>query len=162
MSKQAPTEHASVANPLPTFAEQGGLPRLRSMIHAQPVGPGRINDDERAFLELCRDRMTAALRPATADQIAAEIEALLSHYPLRSVNPRIAERVAADWISDLGHLPPDIVAAACAAYRRSGERQAPTPGMILALANPIAEARRFLARQADRLLTPIRLPHAAG
>lgn len=51
-------------------------------------------------------------------------------------------------MDDLGHIPPDILDEACAAYRRDPEaRFFPRPGQLLAIAEPLlAERRRAIAR----------------
>jgi hypothetical protein len=79
------------------------------------------------------------------------VDRLAWHYP-RTARPANARRaVAEDWLADLAHLPADIIDAACAAWRRAPNIYAPTPGQLLAIANPILEARRFWARHAAQL-----------
>ena len=55
--------------------------------------------------------------------------------------------IAEDWLEDLAHLPEDVIDAACAGWRRAENKFAPTPGHLLAIANPILVVRRFLAQQ---------------
>lgn len=160
MEKNPKVLVATVADPIPTFGAEGGLARLRSLIHQQPTGPGRITDDERAYLERCGDALAASLKPAEPSEIGAEVESLLAFYPTRSIREEVVAKVALQWVCDLAHLPLDVVVSACAAYRRSDAKSAPTPGLILAIANPVVETRMFLARQVERLLTPVHLPHA--
>ncbi|WP_299129441.1 hypothetical protein [uncultured Amaricoccus sp.] len=91
------------------------------------------------------------MTPATPQQIAGLIEELVWHYP-NPDRPDAARRaLAKDWLRDLGHLPEDILEAACTAWRRAPNVFAPTPGQLLALANPIFETRRFWARRATEL-----------
>lgn len=161
MSRKADKPSARMDDPSPIFSDKDGIGRLRALIHAQPVGPGRLTDDERAFLEGWREKLEEARRTATPSEIREEMEAILSHYPARPMTEKQAERYALDWCNDLAHLAPDVIRAACAAYRRSPATYPPSPGAILAFANPVAENRQYLARQVDRLLTPVRMPHAA-
>lgn len=89
--------------------------------------------------------------PATPKQIVGLIEELVWHYP-NPDRPDAARRaLAKDWLRDLGHLPEDILNAACTAWRRAPNVFAPTPGQLLALANPIFDTRRFWARRAVKL-----------
>jgi hypothetical protein len=94
------------------------------------------------------------MKPAPAEAILDRIAALALHYPARPLTDAQAERLAADWIADLGHLPADILDAACRDWRRSANGFAPTPGQLLALADPIFRGRAFYLEAAERLLDP--------
>lgn len=110
--------------------------------------------EQRKALAEVLTRLEAAMIPAAPEDIARQLEALMWHYPRISRPPEAEASVARDWIGDLGHLPPDIVEAACTVWRRGVNAYAPMPGHLLAIANPILAARRMLLMVARRLAAP--------
>jgi hypothetical protein len=160
MSKNAHDALPTIADPLPTLSAPGGLVRLQNMIMKQPTGPGRVTDDERVFLEECEKALNAGLRPVKPKVILEEVEALIAFYPSRPQSEDVVARMGSKWVRCLGHLPEDVLKTACGLYLKSTARQAPTPGLILEIAQPVVDARLFLSRQVGRLLTEERIPHA--
>ncbi|MCL5779206.1 hypothetical protein M1105_19775 [Limibaculum sp. FT325] len=79
------------------------------------------------------------------------IEALGWHYPQAARPAAARASLASDWLRDLGHLPADILDAACTAWRRAPNTYAPTPGHLLALAEPILHTRQFWAKRAAEI-----------
>lgn len=79
------------------------------------------------------------------------IDALGWHYPQAARPSAARASLASDWLRDLGHLPADILDAACTAWRRAPNSYAPTPGHLLALAEPILHTRQFWAKRAAQL-----------
>ena len=143
-------EKPSAANPLPTIGGTPGMQLLRKQIMHGPKRP-QLPPEEQADLARAAAALSTSLSPANPSEIAEMVDRLAWHYP-RTARPEKARRaVAEDWLSDLAHLPADIIDAACAAWRRAPNDYAPTPGHLLALATPILEARRFWARLAAQL-----------
>ena len=79
------------------------------------------------------------------------ITRLIGHYPQHTLADDIRAGIAEDWLEDLAHLPEDVIDAACAGWRRAENKFAPTPGQLLAIANPIVTIRRFLAQQGAQI-----------
>lgn len=90
--------------------------------------------------------------PSSKTEIAGRIEALTVHYWTKALDPASAKIYVQDWLSDAGHLPPDILESACAQWRRSDKAFMPTPGQFLAIANPIHENRQFFIKRARGVL----------
>jgi len=95
--------------------------------------------------------LLSSLAPARPERAANLITRLIGHYPQQPLPEEVRKAVAEDWLEDLAHLPEDIIDAACAGWRRAENRFAPTPGHILAIANPILASRRFLAQHATQM-----------
>jgi hypothetical protein len=100
------------------------------------------------------DALRLAMVPAKPVVLGALLQALMWHYPAVQRSPEAAESIAADWLRDLGHLPADIVDAACCGWRRGQNAYAPSPGHLLAIGDPILTARRHLLAMAERLILP--------
>lgn len=75
---------------------------------------------------------TNANRPASEREVVGLLEALFQHYPSRVMSGGQAQ-IWRDWIEDVGHLPPDVLADACRKWRRADNRFSPSPGQLLAL-----------------------------
>ncbi|MBW7057524.1 hypothetical protein KY389_12610 [Paracoccus bogoriensis] len=103
--------------------------------------------------------LLASLTPAKPERIAQLVTRLIGHYPQQPLPEDVRKGVAEDWLEDLGHLPEDIIDAACAGWRRAENKFAPTPGHLLAIANPIFASRRFMAQHAAQL-TSMPMPGA--
>lgn len=149
--------------PLPEFLGKPGLLRLRQLIKdgwASNRAP--LTGPEEAVVREMIDALRRALVPAKPAAIGRLLEALMWHYPAVPRSPEAAESVAADWLRDLGHMPEDIVDAACTGWRRGANAYAPSPGHLLALAEPILQARRQLLFLAERLVAPVGSVKAAG
>lgn len=80
------------------------------------------------------------------------IERLANHYHAQPRDEVASRFYAEDWLSDVAHIPADIIEAACVAWRRSDNRFMPSPGQLLAHAELILKYRRFYADRADRML----------
>lgn len=149
----------TVAEPLPGYLGKPGL-RLSRRLIAESWRPGRTrpNETQAAILAEMAADLKRALVPAQPEAIGRLVEALMWHYPALPRPERAAASVAADWLRDLGHLPEDLVDAGCAGWRRGTNAFAPTPGHLLAIADPILAARRNLATMVARLLAPAAEP----
>lgn len=92
--------------------------------------------------------LKAGLWGAGPEYVATALLRLQAHYWRPEFTPAQAKELYADFMDDLGHIPPDILDEACAAYRRDPEaRFFPRPGQLLAIAEPLlAERRRAVAR----------------
>jgi hypothetical protein len=90
--------------------------------------------------------------PADVKQIAGHIERLTLHYWTKPLDPASMRLYVRDWIDDVAHLPVDVLASACAQWRRGANAFMPTPGQLLALADPILRYRRALASRAASLI----------
>lgn len=140
----------TATEPLSAITATPGMQLLRKWIakgrHGQRPAP-----PERALIGEAAKALSASLTPATCKEIASLIEELAWHYPRQDRTEAARKTVSRDWLRDLCHLPADIIDAACTAWRRAPNDFAPTPGHILALANPIFEMRGFWARHAAQL-----------
>lgn len=101
--------------------------------------------------------------PASPKEIGLSLVRLFSHYPPRNDLPAgLSDQRMGDWFNDLAEYPADVLEAACAAWRRSKERFAPSPGQLIAKANEIFASRRAYRDRAARVLGALtdRLEHA--
>lgn len=57
-----------------------------------------------------------------------------------------------DWADDMADIPQDVLASACAQYRRSDARWMATPGQVRGFAEPIIKYRKQLQRRAVELI----------
>lgn len=149
----------AVDNPMPTLASLRGIRLLRQRSaerHKMGYGakmPPLAVDQVPAVAEAER-LLSDLLSPAKPAAIGRMIEALIWHYPHQPRPDHALESIAADWVRDLGHLPADIIDAACTAWRRSTNQFAPTPGHLLEVASPIMAQREFWHRLAGQELAP--------
>jgi hypothetical protein len=93
------------------------------------------------------------MKPADAGDVAANLEALAGFYPMKALDAGDMAIWRRSWKEDLGDVPADILAEACRLWRTSEERWFPTPGQLLALIEPILEARRSMVALAAEALT---------
>lgn len=150
--------------PLPEFLGTHGLQLLRQLIRDlwRDSDRAKVTEAQRAAVAEMVTALDRLMVPAKPAEIGRVLEALMHHYPAVTRTPEAAESVAADWLRDMGHLPPDIVDAACTAWRRGQNAFAPTPGHLLALAEPIFVARRHMRDMARRLVAPVGSVKAAA
>jgi hypothetical protein len=76
--------------------------------------------------------MRASTKPLSAEQerqTASLIARLMSHYWASDTPTEIRREMAMDWLDDLREFGPDIVSAACGAWRRSQTKR-PTPADV--------------------------------
>lgn len=144
-----PDAPPSAADPIPTSGIGRGIELLKRRIRRTGAQP---SPEDRAEIGAAETALSASLTPATPNEISDAIVALLRHYPTRSHSETAAESVLRDWTSDLGRYPADIVAAACQQWRRQPHEYAPTPGQLLAIAEPIRRMREFYLTIARREL----------
>ena len=150
-AEPSPPSLPTVTSPLPQAEGMLGLTlstKSRDAAMAEIAGNPQALSALRDFL----DHAEAMMVPAAVKQIAGHIERLTLHYwtkPLDSASMRLYVR---DWIDDVGHLPVDVLASACAQWRRGANAFMPTPGQLLALADPILRYRRALAQRAASLI----------
>lgn len=104
-------------------------------------------------LKAFRDTAEKSLIPADKREIAGHIERLTVHYWAKVLDDNAMRLYVQDWLADVGHLPADILAAACARWRQGDKAFMPTPGQLLALAAPIHSFRAALHKRAADLLT---------
>lgn len=97
-------------------------------------------------LEVLRAELNSTI---SVGEIKQEYGALAAHYPVRDLSDDRMERLAKDWIDDLGGLPVRAVAEACKVYRRSGQKFMATSGEIRARAIAISSAMRARALQIE-------------
>lgn len=103
--------------------------------------------------------MATTLRPqpstsspdGTDRAVAGLIARLLLHYwTPQQLSDGARAAMAADWLDDLREFGPDLVAEACASWRRTQSRR-PTPADIRSLA---IQAQRELAARSEMLALP--------
>lgn len=144
----------SADNPAPSLACEPLHWRLSAGVAreaAATMGPGDL-PALRAYIAEA-ERVN---RPAREEEIAAHVERLRLHYPATANMGETAQALAwEDWFSDLGDVPPDVIEAACVAWRRSDARFAPSPGQLMAKvggANHWGKARLLYERRARDVL----------
>lgn len=93
------------------------------------IRAGRVTT---ADLPLLRRTLAEVSQPATARQRLTLLEALFQHYPARNLGAG-EKQFWLDWNEDAADLPVPVLAAACAKWRRSDQRFAPSPGQLLKL-----------------------------
>lgn len=141
----------TATEPLPTFAAQPCFALLRKPL-ADTEEAMQVEATRRAMVEL-REGISRLLTPATAEEVIVHIERLaLHHPPLKAMTDSEAEMWVQDWLADLAEVPADILAAACAEWRRGGSSWMPKPGQLLDLAKPILRHRRALFDRCRMLL----------
>jgi len=150
MNTQTPHEKPSTTNPLPAIAAMPGTPLLKKLIGHGPRRP-TPTPEEIALIQPVTKLLAASLTPAKPARAAQLITRLIGHYPQQALADDIRAGIAEDLLEDLAHLPEDVIDAACAGWRRAENKFAPTPGQVLAIANPIVTIRRFLAQQGARI-----------
>lgn len=135
----------TVSEPLPTLLSQPQYGLLKGGWDGAMTIPA-------AALRAMANHISASLNPASPATALALIERLARHYPRQPRNEREAEMYFDDWADDVADIPGDVLAAACAQYRRSEARFMATPGQIRALAEPILSFRQRLHRRAHDLI----------
>jgi len=97
--------------------------------------------------------LKAGLWGAGPEYVATALLRLQAHYWRPEFTPAQARELYADFMDDLGHIPPDILDEACAAYRRDPEaRFFPRPGQLLAIAEPLLAERRRAASRIEKAM----------
>jgi hypothetical protein len=84
---------------------------------------------------------------STPTQIAEELVVLFSFYPAQKLPESVGDAKLKLWLNDLRELPYDVLKAACATWRRSTEKFAPSPGQLLSTVDPIMSIRRGYYRR---------------
>lgn len=87
--------------------------------------------------------------PAKHREIAALIARLMAHYWTDDVPTATRRAMAEDWLEDLAGFEVEVVAAACADWRRQPGGRRPTPGDIYALCVERQAAEREHAMLTD-------------
>jgi hypothetical protein len=142
----------TASNPIPTAAGALGL-TLSMKSKEKALEEIRSNPEALEALRTFHAHALAMLEPAEPRTIAGLIEALTVHYWTKTMDAASMRIYVRDWIDDLGHLPPDVVHSACAQWRRGDNAFMPTPGKLLAIAEPIASFRTRLAERAADLIS---------
>lgn len=106
-------------------------------------------------LQAYRRDCTRALLAASPSQIMTELARLQAHYPDQGRPESLSDERWRDFVSDLSDLPPDVLAAACAGWRRSPARFMPTPGQLLESAGRIMAYRRAYLQRVDRVIAEL-------
>jgi len=91
-------------------------------------------------------------RPVTVEGMMGLLEALFQHYYAPVLSESAQAQRWRDWHADVGHLPGPVLAEACAKWRRSAAKHAPSPGQLLALADKDYRVRLLAARRAADIL----------
>lgn len=80
-------------------------------------------------------------RAATAEDVISLMARIRLHYPdWERHNESEARLVAQDWIEDLAGYPIGLLVEACARWRQSSAKHAPTPGQLLSTVNGLGGA----------------------
>lgn len=81
-------------------------------------------------------------------EIAAQVAALLLHYPIGNISDGARAQMAHDWVADLRRFGPYTVGEACRLWRQKPGGRRPTPGDVRALCIEIDEGRNDAAERA--------------
>jgi hypothetical protein len=103
-------------------------------------------------------QLSASLTDRNPGQAATLIERLAGHYWRPERDQYASAAWAADWVSDIGHLPPLVISDACTEWRRSPARFMPTPGEFLAIAEKHAKNRRGELARCEELAEELAKP----
>jgi hypothetical protein len=152
------------------FPEHGAVRELETW--RAPRVAGRELEEVQMHLS-CVEK---ALAPADPGDLLARILALLSHYRLEAHSEQVEERIADDWLDDLGGYPMWVVETAAKQWRRTKKFKPQICEMIalceaevgrnqivrdrlrsiversVAEANPLAERTAGLARSMFRVV----------
>jgi hypothetical protein len=115
------------------------------------VREGSVTADDAPAIRRMLVAEEAACAPSRSQDRLALIEALLQHYPPRSMQGGETQ-FWKDWLSDTDGLPVEVLAEACAKWRRSKEKFAPSPGQLLEKVRPDWKYRLKLLRMASEAL----------
>lgn len=121
--------------------------------------PPRLTESQLADLPDMQARMRKAMRPATADEIGAELMKLAA--VLRVPDDRGVDVMAAVYLDDLADIPADIFAQVCKAWRRT-EKFWPTIAELREKAEPKLRRRRALQQRVLMLAEVARTPAEDG
>lgn len=102
-------------------------------------------------LRTYRDEAFRLLIPAGDHAVISAVGRLSLHYPQPSMDAEANASRWDDWCDNFADVPADLLAAGCAAWRRSPARFAPSPGQLLALCQG-ARFRRRLAEDAAAVI----------
>ena len=103
--------------------------------------------------------LKAALWGAGPEYVATALLRLQAHYWRPDFTPAQAKELYADFMDDLGHIPPDILDDAIAQYRRNPKSEwFPKPSQLLAIAEPLLAERRRAASRIENALHPKERP----
>ena len=142
-----PMNPPSAKTPFPMFGREPGMRLLQQLIASRPERrqtPRTAQEIEE--LEQLLSTLTQANAPGGAKPVSLAVGQLLNHYPQRRLTSEAITQLIEDWIQDLGSYPTDVIFAVCQSWRRSSKTIAPTPGQLIALAEPIMAARNFHIR----------------
>lgn len=106
------------------------------------------------MLRECRD-VVAAEAPAQPEVFALILARMALHFPENRLSPQEQKLVLKDWRRLLGDMPADILEATADAYVMSPARFFPTPGQFNAVAGPMWQYRKALARRAREALVAL-------
>lgn len=110
-------------------------------------------------LDLIEDDVRAALRPATNAEVIAAVKRLRMHYGEWSQLTEAEEAdIWRDWILDFRSYPHGLLMDACAGWRNSLAKKAPTAGQLKGLVQRDFERLRHLEGQASRARRAIKDP----
>lgn len=102
-------------------------------------------------LDLIDDDVRAALRPATNAEVIGAVKRLRMHYGEWSQLTEAEEAdIWRDWILDFKSYPHGLLMEACAGWRNSTAKRAPTAGQLKALVQRDFERLRHLENQSSR------------
>lgn len=114
-----------------------------------------VEHDRRDVVEAECMAVLEAERAGSLEEFGVQVERLGLHYPADRLEPEERQVVVRDWWRLLGHLPPDIVAAAADDALLKHPRFRPTLGEFAAIAEPMWKWRQALARRAADTLRAI-------
>lgn len=106
--------------------------RSRGTISEKVSSRSLTVEDIPSLLQM-REATISANRPVARPAALALLEKLFQHYPPKALNAAAQKSSWEDWLEDVGHLPQDVLADACRAWRRADNKWAPAPGQLLAL-----------------------------
>lgn len=119
----------------------------------QTIGRGEITRADLPALRAMVTEEEARCAPVSTTGMVGLLEALFQHYYAPALTEGAQKQRWRDWQADVGHLPGHVLAEACAKWRRSAAKHAPSPGQLLALADRNYRVRLMAAQRAVVILT---------
>lgn len=136
-----------------TTAESSALwPSLLKGRISDAVRRGDLTPENLPELRALEAVEAEACKPVSTRGMVALLEALFQHYYAVSLTPEAQQQRWRDWHEDVGHLPGSVLAEACAVWRRSAAKHAPSPGQLLAKTRKDYPVRLLAVRRAIAVL----------
>jgi hypothetical protein len=109
-----------------------------------------MSPNEKAEARAAAESLRSSLSPASRAEIVAVLLKLRQHYPEKDRPEGVWQSVIADYATDLGEYPADIVTEGATAYRRAGKWW-PKVSELIGFMEPLLAERRNMLARAEKL-----------